>query len=311
MNVLILGGDGFIGSHVVDKVVALGHHVTVFDRFSYKVSKNLKHHQGNVRFFSGEFANRDMLRQALEKQDVVFHFICTTNPAVSWNDPFIEVEQNLKDSVQLFELAAQCGVQKVVFPSSGGTIYGPQRGVVTEGTLPHPFSPYGIVKLSTEYFLNYFKERFGLASDIYRIGNAYGPRQPMGTPQGVIAVWMQTILDDREIQVFGDRETLRDYIFVEDIASLMMHSLNNMGSSDIYNLGSGQGISIMGLLDIFINVIDRSFKYKVHARRSFDNTSVILESSKLTRFFPSFVFGSLEDKIPETWQNVKERHYKS
>ncbi|MFT5367745.1 MAG: UDP-glucose 4-epimerase [Candidatus Latescibacterota bacterium] len=303
-----MGGDGFIGSHVVDQVVELGHAVTVFDRFSYRTSKHLEHQRGKVNFVSGEFANRDVLKQVLENQDVIYHFICMTNPASSWNDPFIEIEQNLRDSIQFFELASTCGVRKIVFPSSGGTIYGPQNGRITEDTLPQPFSPYGITKLATEHFLNYFKERVNIASDVYRIGNAYGPRQPLNNPQGVIGQWMKHILEESEIQAFGDRQTLRDYIYVEDIALLMTHSLNNVDSSGTYNLGTGIGVSILDLLDIFLHTIDQPFQYQIHPRRSFDNTSVILDSSKLMAFFPDFKFQNMKEKILDTWCYVRN-HY--
>ena len=308
MNVLILGGDGFIGSHLVDKIVELGHCVTVFDRFSYKVSKNLEHQRGRIRFLSGEFANRNVLKDALVGQNVVYHFIWTTNPAASWNDPFVELEQNLRPSLQLFELAAAQGVQKLVFPSSGGTVYGRQSCPITEDLLPEPFSPYGIGKLSTEFFLKYFIECTNLAVDIYRIGNAYGPRQPTGNPQGVIAVWMQKILEGSPIEVYGDHDTLRDYVYIEDIAHLMTHSLRDCNCSDVYNLGTGQGISILELLDIFLKTVDPSFLYNVLPRRSFDNFSVVLDSSKLLAFFQGFKFQLLEDSLAETWRRFKSEN---
>lgn len=308
MNILVLGGDGFIGSHLVDRVFAPGHNVTVFDRFQDNVSKNLEHLRGKIRFFSGEFADSDQLARALEKQDIVYHFICATNPASSWDDPLSEIEKNLKNSIRFFELAAACGVKKVVFPSSGGTIYGRQDGSIKEDALPNPFNPYGITKLTTEYFLNYFRERTGIAGDVYRIGNAYGPRQPMECPQGVIAVWMGKILDGQEIQVYGDRETLRDYVYVEDATFLMTHSTRDTNSSAVYNLGTGRGVSILDLFDIFRTVIDEPFKYKIHPRRTFDNTSVVLDSSRLTSFFPGFKFQGLEDKVRDTWLFVKEQH---
>jgi len=308
MNILVLGGDGFIGSHFVDKAVSLGHEVTIFDRFPYNVSKNLEHQREKVRFIDGEFANREQLAAALQNQTIVYHFICATNPATSWQDPFIEIETNLRNSIQLFELAAAVGVKKIVFPSSGGAVYGRQKSAIKENTLPCPFNPYGITKLTTEHFLNYFRERTGIAVDIYRIGNAYGPRQPMDSPQGVIAVWMGKILKGDRIEVYGDANTVRDYVYVEDIAYLITHSINDIGPSDIYNLGTGQGISVLDLLEVFRAVIDRPFKYEVSSRRKFDNTSVILDSSKLLSFFSGVKFQRIEDKIRDTWLYVK-KHY--
>ncbi|MBC8179773.1 NAD-dependent epimerase/dehydratase family protein [candidate division KSB1 bacterium] len=176
MRVLVLGGDGFLGSHFVDQAVKAGHEITVFDRFPYLTSKNLEHQRGKVRFISGEFASRDTVSKALEGQDIVYHFICSSNPAESWHDPFLEINQNLTASIQFFQLAALKEVRKIVFPSSGGTVYGPQEKAIHENTVPRPFSPYGIIKLTTEYFLNYIQKKEGIKVDIYRIGNAYGPR---------------------------------------------------------------------------------------------------------------------------------------
>jgi UDP-glucose 4-epimerase len=308
MRILVLGGDGFLGSHFIDRAVSLGHEVTVFDRFPYGTSRNLEHQREKIRFFSGEFANREMLASALERQDIVYHFICATTPIESWNDPYIEIEANLRTSLQLCELAVQQGVRKIVFASSGGTVYGPQDQPVDEKVTPHPFSPYGITKLATEYFLNYFHEHSGVAADVYRIGNAYGPRQSMWRPQGVIAVWMRDILAGQEIQVYGDKTTLRDYVYINDITFLMTHSLQDLDSSEVYNLGTGKGTSILQLLNIFQTVIDASIGYRIHPRRPSDNAVIVLDSSKLLAHFPGFQFETLEDKIRETWEYAKLRH---
>ena len=299
-----------MGSHFVDQAVRLGHEVTVFDRFPDNMSRNLEHQRGKIRFVTGEFANPEILSSVLEKQDIVYHFICATNPAESWANPDIEITENLISSIRLFELAVDNGVRKIVFPSSGGTVYGSQEDRITEATVPRPFSPYGIAKLATEHFLNYFTIRSGLAADIYRIGNAYGPRQPVHRAQGVISVWMWEILHGREIQVYGDTETKRDYVHVEDIAFLLTHSLKDPDSSGLYNLGTGVGMDIIGLLDLFRSTIDDLAGYTIHPRRSSDNLSIILDSSRLLSNFRDFRFQKLADKIPETWEHFKQRFQK-
>ena len=305
MNILVLGGDGFLGSHVVDQLVPTGHEITVFDRFPYRISRNLEHHRNSIRFISGEFQNRDDLFKALSGKDIVYHFVSATNPAASWNDPLIEVEENIRSSIMFFELAVRQGVKKIVFPSSGGTVYGPQNLPVDENTIPQPLSPYGIAKLTTEHFLNYFRLHYGIASDIYRIGNPYGSRQPVMRPQGVIAVWMHEILNGSEIQIYGNNTTFRDYIYIKDVAYLMSHSLKNLVSSDVYNLGSGIGTSIMQLLNIFQQVVDIPFRYRIQEKRPSDNSSIVLDSSKLMKLFPGFRCQKLEEKIDETWTYFK------
>lgn len=308
MKVLVLGGDGFIGSHVVDQLVQQGQEVTVFDRFPYYVSRNLEHQRGRIRFVSGEFTNRADVAQALSGQDVMFHFISSTNPTAGWNDPYVEIEENLKYSYQLFELAADHGIKKIVFPSSGGTVYGQHTGLISERTLPRPFNPYGISKLATEHFLNYFREARNVESDIYRIGNAYGPRQPMESSQGVVAVWMGRILKGENIVIYGGEDTVRDYIYVEDIAYLMTCSLRDLSASELFNLGTGRGISILDMLNIFRSVFGDSLKYSIYPRRKSDNNSAVLDSSKLLVHFPGFEFQDLEERIRQTWAFVKERY---
>jgi UDP-glucose 4-epimerase len=311
MKVLVLGGDGFIGSHFVDQALSLGHEITVFDRFRNQVSINLEHQRGKIRFISGEFANRDDLLKSLEGQEVVYHFICATTPADSWNDPLIEIKENLENSIQLFKLAVSQGVRKIVFPSSGGTVYGSQNEGVDENSTPQPLSPYGITKLATEHFLHYFHSHDNIGVDIYRIGNAYGPRQSVHRPQGVIAVWIRDILQDSEIQVYGDQTTLRDYVYIEDIAYLMTNSLLELESSDVYNIGTGVGTSVIRLLEIFQEVVEKPFRYCVRPRRSLDNTSIVLDSSKLVTRFPGFTYQKLEDKIQESWDYFKTRYSKT
>jgi len=306
MNVLVLGGDGFLGSHLVDRLITLGHRVTVFDRCPYGVTRNLEHQKGEVRILSGEFANKTDLKHAMDGQEVVFHFIWTSTPITSWKDPYLEVDENIRLSIQMAEAASETGVRKIVFPSSGGTVYGTKtRGKVDESYLPAPVCPYGIAKLAVEHFLNYYRESAGLASDIFRIGNAFGPRQPVSSPQGVISVWMAKILSRQKIDVYGDGQTLRDYVYVKDIAHLMAHSLTDLDRSETLNIGSGTGTSILNLLEMFKRVIDVPFECEVHARRPSDTSSIVLDNTRILKHFPGFRFNNLEEKVSETWQFLR------
>ncbi len=309
MKILVLGGNGFLGSHFVDKVVDLGHEVTVFDRVQPRVARNLEHLWGRIRFINGEFENRKVLREALEGQDIVYHFIGATYPLASWKDPFIEIDLTIRSSVSMFDIAVEEGVKKIVYPSSGGTVYGRQKSPFTEETPTQPFSPYGIAKLATEHFLSYYREANGVAADVYRIGNPYGPRQAIGSVQGVINVWMEAVLQGKEFLVFGDESNIRDYIYVGDVAHLMTHSLTDLGSSDTFNLGSGQGVSILELLEVFKEALDgEDLKYQVLPRRPSDNVASVLDTSKLLAHFPGFEFQDLAEKVLETWEDLKTRY---
>lgn len=302
MNVIVMGGDGFIGSHLVEKLLNSGQKVSVFDRFPYGITRNLEHLKRNIRIISGEYANRVDVTNALLGNDVAYHCIWTSTPISSWNDPCLEIDENIRLSVQLIEAASEAGIKKIVFPSSGGTVYGRHgKTKISESQLPQPFSPYGIAKLTVEHFLNYYRESKGLAVDIYRIGNAFGPRQQISSPQGVIAVWMSKIMAREKIMAYGDQETLRDYVYVEDIAHLMMHSLTDIRVSSTLNIGTGRGTSIVELLQIFRRVVDVPFEYEILPRRPSDNSSIVLDNQAILNLYPNFSFSNLEDKIRETW----------
>ncbi len=307
MKVLVFGGDGFVGSHSVEALLAAGHEVAVFDRFPYGAPRNLRELAGRVRLLSGEFGNRDDVQRALEGQDAVFHFITASNPASSWNDPFLEVEQNLLPSLHMLEAAGRAGVRKVIIPSSGGTVYGRQSGRLTEDLPTRPFTPYGIGKLSLELFAAYGAERGGPRVDAYRIANAYGPRQAAVSAQGVLAVWMRAILRGEPVRVFGDNTVARDYVHVEDVAALMRTSLDRLDSSGVYNLGSGTQVGLLDLLERVRRVVGREFAVERQPRRPSDTDSVLLDSARLLALVPGFQFARMEEKLPAMWADFEER----
>lgn len=299
-KVIVFGGDGFLGSHLVERLVAMGHSVTVFTRAHEGGLRNLQHLSGSITAVFGDFADADAVAASLEGQEAAVDLVSSSSPIGSWEDPLAAIEVELRPAVRFFELCAQSGVRKIVFASSGGAVYGKRAGRLDEGTVPQPFSPYSIIKLCSEHFLNYFHERYGVCADTYRIGNLYGPRQLLERQQGVIAVWIGRALAGQSIDVYGDEETLRDHVFVRDAAWLMTHSLRDLDSSSTYNVGTGRGVSILELLRIFLAVAGRPVEYRLHPRRPSDNTSAILDSTKLLQHFPDFRFRELEAGIRET-----------
>ncbi len=297
-RILLLGGSGFLGSFLAEEFLALGHHITVFSRHPGRFLAPGKH----TRLVAADLGDEDALVREFAVHELVVYLPWSSNPAGSWLHPVEEVEQNVRACVRVFELAAAHGVKKMVFPSSGGTVYGPQAGNATEATPPHPISPYGIGKLTAEHFLAYVRERFGMAGDVYRIGNLIGPRQPADRLQGVAAIWMDAVRKGQALQIFGDQHTIRDYVFVRDAARLMTHSLRDLSHSDTYNLGTGSGVSILDLLATFESVVGVPFDRVFHPRRPCDNDRIVLDSAKLLRHFPGFRFVPLADALRATWQ---------
>ncbi|MGE4552058.1 MAG: NAD-dependent epimerase/dehydratase family protein [Desulfovibrionaceae bacterium] len=303
-NVIVFGANGFLGSHMVDQLLRWGHRVTAFDRFSPE-KKNCPAASGNLRRVAGDYRDPETVRPALQGMEVAYNFISAYTPITSWDSPRDSILQDVLPALQLFDQCVEQGLAKIVYVSSGGTIYGPRPGLIDEAALPAPFNPHGICKLTVEYFLNYYRTRSGVATDAYRVGNVFGPRQPLHSAQGVIAVWMKHILDGKPLDVFGDDTTLRDYLFVQDATFLMGHSLRDVAASGTYNLGTGKGVSIVDLLNIFKEVIDMPFECRLHPRRASDNTSAVLSSARLLEHYPDFAFQDLKAMIRHTWMYVK------
>jgi UDP-glucose 4-epimerase len=217
MNILVLGGNGFIGSHLVDKLLFEGHSVRVFD-------KNKEHYRKvlpGVDYHLGEFGNRGLLSDALNGIDVVVHLICTTLPKTSNDDPVFDIQSNVVESLFLFEQCVTNNIKKIIFASSGGTVYGvPQSVPVPEENPTTPICSYGISKLTIEKYLSLFKQLHNLNSVIIRPSNPFGSRQnPFGI-QGAIPVFLGKILRNERIQIWGTGDVIRDFIYIEDLVSV-------------------------------------------------------------------------------------------
>ena len=259
------------------------------------------HDAGVVEWQESDCADTEKMREVFQDADVVYHFAAITNPATTWQNPVEEFNATIGLSSRIFDLCGSCGVRKVVYPSSGGTVYGASATPCSEDHLPIPANPHGIAKLATEHFLAYYARLHAYQYDIYRIGNPCGPRQRGSGRQGVVAVWMTQILRGQPVMVYGDESVLRDYIFVEDAAALMAHSLHDVASSGVFNVGSGRGTSIKELFELVKKIVDRPVHGEFMHSRAIDNRSIVLNTDKLHALNPSPRFRSLEEGLRTTW----------
>ncbi len=245
---LVLGANGFIGSHLTDALSAANHDVIAFDRFS---GDTRFEHSDNIKQFHGNFLNKNDLRSALEGIDYVFHFISLTTPATAENDPLIDIETNIRMSIELLNLCAEMGVKRVLFASTGGAIYGEGAGKpFLETDCPQPISPYAIGKLTIEHYLRYFRIKHSLDSVSLRISNPYGERQPLHRKQGVIPVFLENIIKGNEITVLGNGEMVRDYIYVKDAVKMIVNMFDKEHNHEVYNIGSGNGTTVNHLVEV-------------------------------------------------------------
>lgn len=308
-KVIVFGGNGFIGGNLVKRLAEeTADEIVVFDRFSgYTVGSGHPFEAlGNVRIMPGNFFNRADLDEALNGADYVFHLVSSTTPATAGADPFIDIDTNLRSSVELFELCVQHGVKKVIFPSSGGTVYGDiDSEAISEDAVPVPRSPYGIGKLTIEHYLRYFKHAHGLDYIVYRIANPYGPGQNIYGKQGVVPIFMYKFLKKEPVTVYGDGSMVRDYLYIDDLIEMLVRSYRHGNQHNEYNVGSGRGVTINQLLD----AIKACAGFEVEVRHV-DAPPTYVQRSVLNikRFVNEFGLQpatSLEEGIARTWEYVK------
>lgn len=297
---LVIGGNGFLGSHLVDALAADGHEVSVFDRFGSPVQ-----YTADVVAIAGDVFDRGALAEALRGQQHVFHFLSSTTPASAEDDPTTDVRTNLASSIDLFDLAAKAGVARLYFASTGGSIYGDQAvEAFSEEVTPLPVSPYAIGKLAIEGYLRYFRVKHGLESVSFRISNPYGPRQHAHRKQGVIPIFLQQIAEGRPITVLGDGSMVRDYVYVEDVAAMVAGVVGRNPAQAVYNVGSGTGTTIAELLELARSITGRELDV-LHEPQpvTFVNRSVLDVSRFVTEFGVRPVV-SLRSGMEATWRDT-------
>ena len=237
MKILVTGGAGFIGSHVVDAYVHAGHQVVVVDDLSSGSRDNLN---AKAKFYQADIRS-DQIEGIFqrEKFDVVNHHAAQMDVRRSVADPKYDASINVMGTLSLLESARKNGVKKIIFASTGGAIYGEQEAFpATESHPQQPMSPYGITKLAVENYLYYYKEVHGLSYIALRYGNVYGPRQNPFGEAGVVAIFAHKMIKGEQAIINGDGKQTRDYVYVTDVVQANMLALDYNGSG-VFNVGTG------------------------------------------------------------------------
>jgi UDP-glucose 4-epimerase len=245
-KVLVLGGNGFIGSHIVDILHNNGFSIKVFDR----ESGNSKDQRKGIDTVLGTFSDKLTLTEALVDVDAVIHTLSTSVPSSSIYSPIDDINGNLINTVNLLNLMLENNVKRILFISSGGAVYGIPKSIPIDEEHPtNPLNSYGIVKLSIEKYLLMYERLYGLDPIIIRASNAYGPRQGHIGVQGFIATLLFRMLKNEVITVYGNGDLVRDYLFVEDLAELCLKAVVSK-EKGIFNGGSGIGFSLNEIVKI-------------------------------------------------------------
>ncbi|TFC01219.1 NAD-dependent epimerase/dehydratase family protein [Cryobacterium mannosilyticum] len=296
---LVIGGNGFLGSHLVDELASLGHEVVAFDRFSMGVTT---FRPTSATTYKGDFLNSRDLEESLAGQDFVFHFLSTTTPASVENEPRLDIRTNVTQTLDLLDLAVAARIKRVYFASSGGAVYGDQgKAEYSELDATLPISPYGIGKLTIENYLRYYRRRHGLDSLVLRISNPYGIRQHANRRQGLIPIALSRILARQPLQLFGDGTMVRDYAYAPDVVRKIGRLVGTRTAHDTYNIGSGFGHSVNEVFASMRKVtgIDCEIEH-LKAPATFVK-SVVLNTDRYDAEHESFLATSLEEGIRQTW----------
>lgn len=260
MTILVTGGAGFIGSHIVDRYVKEGHKVIIADNLTTGNKRNIN---PKAIFYRVDICSKN-LENVFRKHkiDVINHHAAQVDLRLSFNYPGEDAKVNIEGSLNIFQLAIKYKVKKVILASSGGAIYGEQEYFpADEKHTTNPLSPYGIAKLTTEKYLQFFHRHFGLEYVCLRYSNVYGPRQIAKGEAGVIAVFCNKISKAEKPIINGSGKNTRDFVFVEDIADANYRALHCNKSISV-NIGTGNETSINSIFRLINNYFGNKVKEK-------------------------------------------------
>lgn len=275
MRCLVTGGGGFLGTHLCAELLRLGHEVRVLERFPEPPETQ------SFEWVFADFTQPSQIDAAVAGCDVVFHLAGTTLPKTSNDDPAYDVHSNVEGTLGLLDAARRHGVRKVVFASSGGTVYGiPQRVPIAEDHPTEPITSYGIAKLAVEKYLHLYRELHGLDYCVLRLANPYGEFQRPDRAQGAVAVFLDRVANGMPIEIWGDGSVVRDYIYVGDVADAMTAAALTEAPSRLYNIGSGQGTSLLELIGAIADVTGSKPVVEFKPGRPFDVPTSVLDTTR-------------------------------
>jgi UDP-glucose 4-epimerase len=267
---LVLGGGGFLGSAIVDLLLDEGYFIRIFERPRVAPYRTFGDHEA-VEWATGDVGSAHDLAAAMDGIDAVIHLVSTTLPKGSNDDTIYDVQSNLVGSLQILNAMVHRGARRMIFVSSGGTVYGPPAYLPIDEQ--HPTQPqvsYGITKLAIEKYVALYERLHGIKAITLRVSNPYGERQRVETAQGAVGVFLQRALRGECVDIWGDGSVTRDYVYVGDVAHAFLAALRYDGNRSVFNVGSGVGTSLSELLDAMERTLGRPIARRYLAGRPFD-----------------------------------------
>lgn len=304
MNVLVLGGSGFIGYHLLNALIERSFNPHVVDikpplmkgvKYSYVDLYNISH---ETPIFKGV--------------DVVYHLAWTTLPKTSNDDPTYDVTSNISITLNILKACVNFGVKKIIFISSGGTVYGiPSSIPINERHSTNPICSYGITKLMAEKYLHLYHHIYGLDYLVLRPSNPFGEFQDPAGMQGAISVFLANLAKEKPIVIWGDGNVVRDFLYISDLADAMVKSIDYSPSptdSRVFNVGSGRGVSLNELVDIISQVTGLKPIVNYTETRSLDVPANILDISLIREKLGWVPMHDVVDAIEKTWKWIRNSY---
>jgi UDP-glucose 4-epimerase len=307
-RILVLGADGFIGSSIIRSFVEKGEYlVRAFDYFKDGKIKNLQNIVKKIEIFPGDFQSKDDVARALKGIDYVFHFLSSTTPGSSMNNPIIDMNTNVFGMLSLLEECKKSKIKKIIFASSGGTIYGDQgKNKYKETDNTNPISPYGISKLTIEKYLEYYKKNYNLDYLVLRYANLYGQYQNISGTQGIISIFLNRIKNDEPIQIFGDGKQIRDYLYIDDAIKMTLLLFDKKTKYNLYNIGSGKGVSTIDVVKKIEKMIHKRANVYWLPERKIDVKKIILDITRFNKECSYMPKININEGIKKTWEWIVE-----
>ncbi|MEG6509457.1 NAD-dependent epimerase/dehydratase family protein [Methyloligella sp. 2.7D] len=306
MIVLVTGGSGFLGRHLVQRLVDDGHHVRVLD------VADTRSRDPRVEFVASSMTDESVLNAAVSGCEAVFHLASSVVPKTSNDNPILDARSNLIGTLQLMDASIDAGVSRFIFASSGGTVYGEPTVVKVKESHPtEPISSYGIVKLAVEKYLALYARLYGLNSIALRISNLYGEHQRHDTGLGVIASFCHGAVTDNPVKVWGDGSVSRDFIYVGDVVDAMVAALRYRGSHLVANIGSGETVSLSEILALIEELTGREVAKEYLPGRPFDVHRTCLDVTLADDALGWRPKTSLRDGISRVLQTVEQEERSS
>ena len=302
MRITVTGGAGFIGSHLVDRLIEDGHIVQVIDNL-YTGNKEFVH--SKAQFVELDIRDQNLYSVLEEfRPDYIFHEAAQTEVSTSMSDPMLDCDINLMGLINLLNAAVKLDVKKFLMPSSAAVYGNLDTLPLNEEMIGNPSSFYGLTKLTTEHYLRIYHEAFGLPYICYRYSNVFGPRQGNGGEGGVISIFAKAIVQGSPIIIYGDGKQTRDFIYVDDVVEANILGIQHQVTG-IYNVSTGISSSVNLLVDEFRNISGKDIEVVYDKPRLGDIRDSVLATDKSEKELLFTAKYNLHDGLIKTYEYFK------